>query len=84
MLPIVAADGVNVPVAAFVMPDPLHVPPAGVPTRLTAAASAQNGPAGVIAGGVPGFTVTVRVMVALHDPFVTINVTEYVPAEGKV
>ena len=47
--PTPAIEGLNVPVAALVIPVPLHVPPACAATKLTAAALIQNGPAGVIA-----------------------------------
>jgi hypothetical protein len=51
LLPILAAPGSNVPKALFVIPGPDQVPPAGVTTRLTGAASLQNGPAGVMTAG---------------------------------
>ena len=41
LFPIIAVAGLNAPVAALVMPLPLHVPPVSAAVKTTGATSAQ-------------------------------------------
>src|ERR1044071_9466271 len=72
-----AAAGSNAPVAPFVIPAPLQVPPGTLHVSVTTAPFSQKGPAALIIGCVPGFIATV-VVVEAEQPF-DITVTVYVP-----
>src|SRR5690606_29460811 len=65
-----AATGSNAPVAASVIPGPLHVPPAVAAFSVVAVPFAQKGPTGVIDGSAEGLTVMSIVSVSLHPPMV--------------
>jgi hypothetical protein len=74
--------GLNVPFAAFVIPVPLHIPPATDAVKFTGRLPLQNGPAGVTATVVEFVTVTLIVLTAVH-PF-AVTVTVYTPVLAAV
>ena len=69
-VPVPAVVGLNVPLAALVIPVPLQVPPLGVAVRLKDAAPTQTGVVGLIVTVGSGLTVTITgtLYVPGHDP----------------
>ena len=63
-------EGSNVPVAALVIPAPLHVPPGTDAVRFVAGLVIQKGPAGVIVALGAELTVIEVVFVSLQPPIV--------------
>ena len=53
-VPTPAVAGSNVPLAALVIPLPLHVPPAVAPVKFTEGSLIQYGPTGVIVASALG------------------------------
>ena len=78
LFPIVANDGSKVPVEAFVIPEPLHVPPGFSEESVTTFPLTQYGPLALIAEETPGSKAKVVVDVLEH-PF-RLTVTVYVPS----
>jgi hypothetical protein len=78
-VPTPAVTGLNTPVDAFVIPVPLHVPPAVAAVSVTEVPFEQKGPAGlIVASGVA--TVIVVVFVSVQPlPAVTVYVIVHVP-----
>ena len=75
-VPTPAVVGLNVPVAALVIPVPLQVPPGSTAAMFIAADDWQNGPAGEMVGLNKLFTVMVKVCgVPLHPRAVGVTVT---------
>lgn len=79
-VPVPDTEGSKVPLAAFVMPVPLQVPPPVAAVMLNAGAETQTGLTLVIVGSAEGFTVTVATAVP-EQPDV-VPVTVYVVVEA--
>ena len=67
-LPTPAVAGLNVPVAPFVIPVPVHVPPGLTAVKLTLAAFEQYGPTWVIVASVEFVIATLNVAVSGQAP----------------